>query len=452
MIWIAPVMADPDMRIVVLSVSEADSYREMEKYFATELKLSLDDFDVMQTESISNDFATLSEEQQYEIARQARDEHSAEAVLWLGIDNGSIHSLNLFVATSNGVLARNVTFESVTATAELALTTRALLEQAFVFGSEQTRANGQSKGSTPPENSATTISDSVVLSDEWKRIPELVQATEKQPENEQNKKEPPEITANEDKGNKGGFSTGPTTFYINLGGGTGIGYESKDASYNSIDDQQVDPPSNTTWAYPDFIDSRILIEEIQNPNGSAWAGVPVRLAIGYFIVPKLSLEISGRFDVYIIQVERLQSCWDLAQDSPDLNINDLDCSINEREEEVAKKAVIWGVDGLPMESSKYQYAWLVNVRARYQFFSIGSIVFSAFGGVGYGHIQYRVPVKDESKAYFPMPGMVDIEVGPAFSYFFNDYIGLNIEFPIDIIVGDGFALNFDLSLGLGFGF
>ncbi|MCP4605439.1 MAG: porin family protein [Proteobacteria bacterium] len=254
----------------------------------------------------------------------------------------------------------------------------------------------------------------------------------------------------EDKKEKGGPSAGPSTFYVNVGGGTGFGYESKNASYNATTKDQSQLPVGTTWAYENE-DLRLLVEEISNPNGTAWSGIPLRLAFGYFVIPKLSVEVSGRFDFWIVQDEKLQTCWEVGQD-PAIDINTIDCSLNERRPEAAKKAVVWNVDGYLMKTMKYQYAWLINARARYRLLSRGSIAISAFGGIGYGHIQFRVPVKDENKAYFPMPGMIDIELGPAFSYFFNDHVGLNVEIPIDIIVGDGFAVNFDLSLGLGFGF
>ncbi|MCP4602647.1 MAG: hypothetical protein GY847_19385 [Proteobacteria bacterium] len=186
--WIAPALADPDTRIVLLTVSDADSSREVERYFATELKLSLDDLDVSQTEPLSGDFVALSEEKQYEIARQAQDEHSAKAVIWLGINDGAINTLSLFVTIPNGALTRTVAFEDITATAELALTTRALLEQAFAFGSEQ--INDQTTDSTHPQDSSATASDQ----DGWKRVPEPEQPPENEPsENKENLGDKPSL-------------------------------------------------------------------------------------------------------------------------------------------------------------------------------------------------------------------------------------------------------------------
>jgi hypothetical protein len=106
--------------------------------------------------------------------------------------------------------------------------------------------------------------------------------------------------------------------------------------------------------------------------------------------------------------------------------------------------------GVQIWEKEYQYAWIVNARARYRLVSAGAFAFSVFGGIGYGYIQYRIAGAGTS--YFPMAGMVDIEVGPGISYFFTDHFGVNLEVPIDILVADGFALNLDLAVGLGFGF
>ena len=48
--------------------------------------------------------------------------------------------------------------------------------------------------------------------------------------------------------------------------------------------------------------------------------------------------------------------------------------------------------------------------------------------------------------------MVNIELGWGLAYFFNRHVGLIFDVPIDFILGDGFAINFDVNLGLGVGF
>ncbi len=207
-IWVMPVFAGQDIHLVLLSVGGTNSSREMERHFATELKLSLDDCDVVQSKPFGSGFFTLSEEQQYETIRQDREKYGATVVLWLGVANGSIHSLSLFVVTPNGSLARSVAFESKIETAELALTTRALLEQAFAFGREQTGINSQSSSSTPSKDPSTDAADPVLLENGWRRIPksgqtsvlEHKQVPEEQPEKqseEQSKEQPEKQPENE---------------------------------------------------------------------------------------------------------------------------------------------------------------------------------------------------------------------------------------------------------------
>jgi hypothetical protein len=229
-------------------------------------------------------------------------------------------------------------------------------------------------------------------------------------------------------------SQGPSTFYVNIYGGTGFAYFNKDWSIKTVNEDGQ-------------------ITEAPQGSGTAWAGIPARLAVGYFVIPKLSVEISGRFDIYVASINEPQSCWD-AGGKTEEGMDSITCYPQPTTEEEGKTSVAYTDDpnegGQEIWIKEYQYAWIINARARYKLLSQGAFVLSAFGGLGYGHIQYRIA--GEGTAYFPMVGMVDIELGPGISYFFTDHFGFNLEVPIDILVGDGFALNFDLALGLGFGF
>ncbi len=247
---------------------------------------------------------------------------------------------------------------------------------------------------------------------------------------------------------------GPSKFYVNVGGGAGFGYMYRDITIRQMD-YTADPEGDAWEGVP-----RGVIEEIKKKasetDGTAWSGIPLRLAVGFFVSPKLSLEVSGRFDVYVTSTNEPQSCWDAAGGSVE-GLQDLTtCSIPiatgnpEDAEAIARLAVAHDVSANEIMVKEYQYAWLVNARLRYRLLSKGVFALSLFGGLGYGHVQYRIAGSDTP--YFPLPGGFNIEIGPGFSFFFTDHFGLNIEVPIDVVAGDGFALNFDLNVGLGFGF
>ena len=131
-------------------------------------------------------------------------------------------------------------------------------------------------------------------------------------------------------------------------------------------------------------------------------------------------------------------------------IDDLPNMDDARLEAVSRASVVQDAFGNDIITKAFQYAWLINARVRYRLVHKGVFGFSLFGGIGYGHIQYRIAGDDT--AYFPMPGMFDIELGPGLAFYFNQHFGIVVDVPIDIIVGDGFALNFDVTLGLSFGF
>ena len=190
---------------------------------------------------------------------------------------------------------------------------------------------------------------------------------------------------------------------------------------------------------------------------------------GDFVTPKLSLELSTRLDVYITADKKPQTCWEAVQSvgGDETTVEGWSCSVDpykdgenvdpndmETIREIAKAASSLDSNtGDPVTIEKFQYAWMINFRLRYRLLTKGIFGLSMFGGVGYGHFQYRVPPKDKSgTVYFPMPGMIDLELGLAFGFYFTRNVGLFLEIPIDFIVGDGFAANLDATLGLGFGF
>jgi hypothetical protein len=235
---------------------------------------------------------------------------------------------------------------------------------------------------------------------------------------------------------------GPTTFYVNLGVGAGFGYMSKDMTI-----RQIGSDTATKEKY--------LKETKTNPAGMAWSGIPARLAVGFFVIPDLSIEVTTRFDVYISSEKQLKSCYELAKDQGQVPYSELgeQCrpQVADGKDEDAKRSLAIDAQQNTLENQKTQIAWLVNARVRYAIISDDAFRLSIFGGVGYGFIKYRIATSDGS-AYFPMPGMVDIEVGPAIAYYFTPNVGIIAEVPIDAIVGDGFGLNFDVNVGLSFGF
>ena len=271
---------------------------------------------------------------------------------------------------------------------------------------------------------------------------------------------------------------GPSKFYVALGGGSGGGYLNTSVSISRPDFPPTDgnrepnrpyDPREIITGQPEESPLGIIRTSDEDTSGFAWAGVPIRLALGYQITPKLAVEVSGRFDAYVTSSSPPRSCYDAAGGDFNQMINnanagycnitfDRDAFSDEQIVEMGKVAMETTPD--PNDSDKktvvlhkkYQYAWLVNARVRYRFITSGSFVASVFGGVGYGHIQYLVPDKENKRKYFPLPGMVDIEIGPGIAYYFNNHVGFFADVPIDFLVGDGFAVNFDLNVGLVFGF
>jgi hypothetical protein len=249
----------------------------------------------------------------------------------------------------------------------------------------------------------------------------------------------------------GGGPRGPKRFYVNLTGGAGVGVMSQKISFTELAKEG---------------DYNIVQSYTKTPSGFAFSGVPLRLVIGVQIIEKLSVELTGRLDLTKMATmdKNNQSCWDAAGGDLD-TANGLNCTPVDGmgpgtgvlfDDETAKKSVALtsvASGGKPVvKSTKHiAKAWLANVRARYNLVQKGGLRFSVFAGLGYGHMIYMVN-SGAGGTYYPAPGFFNIEVGPGLAYYFTNNVGLSIEVPIDVLVGDGWAVNFDLALGLSFGF
>lgn len=271
---------------------------------------------------------------------------------------------------------------------------------------------------------------------------------------------------------------GHKKFYVALSGGTGGGYvrkkiNIKKAAIPAPDSGETYDPRELIGVTYDIDEATGRIVTVKNnAKGFSWAGIPVRLAVGYHITPKLSVEVSGRMDMFVISNSEPVNCWDAAGGDIDRMLTNADenlCSFefdgnysDADRKTMGEVAIAVKKVGEPdangnskqqtLNKKTYQFAWLVNARARYRYLTFGSFVGSVFGGIGYGHIQYRVKDTSSGKHYFPMPGMVDIEIGPGFAYYFTENAGVIVDVPLDFIVGDGFAFNIDVNLGISVGF
>jgi hypothetical protein len=268
---------------------------------------------------------------------------------------------------------------------------------------------------------------------------------------------------------------GPGTFYVNLTAGAGTGYVNKALEIRKAtlpepgSNENYDPRKLIGQKYPDDYDDpkgQIITVKDNNAKGFSWSGVPVRLAVGYHITPKLSIELSGRVDVFVVTNSVPVSCLDAA--GGDIELMKLEarqglCRSSFDGNYTEDELRTMGGSAISMQhvegdeyklnlKKKYQLAWLVNARVRFRYLTAGAFVASLFGGIGYGAIQYRVLDTASNEHYFPMPGMVDIELGLGFAFYFNDHVGLLLDIPLDVIVGDGFAFNIDFNLGVGVGF
>ncbi len=244
---------------------------------------------------------------------------------------------------------------------------------------------------------------------------------------------------------------GPSKFYATIGGGSGFGYISKEMNIRQFTQTSSDEREG-------------FLEEVKkNPSGTAWNGVPVRLEVGFFVAKHFSIEIGGRFDAKIDTFKEYKSCWELSQeraaDPTDLTsecLGPIDDDPSADEIEAAAKRSVAHEEGKESSflfNSEYRVAWLAHVRARYWFMQLGRASMSAFLGAGYGYTKYRISgVSGQRTLYFPMTGMIDIEVGAAVVFNITKNVGFLVELPIDVMVGDGFGLNVDLNIGLSFGY
>lgn len=229
----------------------------------------------------------------------------------------------------------------------------------------------------------------------------------------------------------GGAGGAPSRFYVNLGAGTGAGFMSTEMKFDkTVEDEDT---------------GEYRIESVDdNPSGMAWNGIALRPTVGVYLIENLALEVSARVDLKIDTFSEPVSCLDAAEDAG-LDVDQIDClGGTPEDDEAAASAVALKDGGGAVESKETLFAWLVNLRVRYDIVAESAMRLGIFGGVGYGHIKYRVAAAD--KPFFPLVGMVDIELGANFFYYFSKNYGIGVEVPIDVLVGDGFALDFELIL------
>ncbi len=280
---------------------------------------------------------------------------------------------------------------------------------------------------------------------------------------------------------------GPSKFYVNLMGGSGFGIMSKDMKIRRADlGEDADPRDYLSIQGGYTLPGEGAIETIDaDAKGAGWNGIPIRLAVGLFVTPKLSIELSGRVDAFVITNIEPVSCWEdsggnldqMIDITPTGEVDELgrtiynrdtrgicrfpwhdpdpvhfDALTNDQKETLGRHAVALDANGNSKTKHKNQVAWLVNARVRYQLLTKNALRASVFGGVGYGYVHYKVNSTSGTDEYFPLIGMVNIEFGPGLAYYFTKNLGLVFDLPITFLVGDGFAVNFDFNLGLGVGF
>lgn len=260
---------------------------------------------------------------------------------------------------------------------------------------------------------------------------------------------------------------GPSKFYVDLMAGVGVGYQKQEIEVREIDDT-----------------SHLSVRK-QTPAGFAFGGVPIRLNIGFYLTENFSLEIAGRFDPTFTGQKVIRSCYDSVNDK----LEPVENPDSESTETTYDAAETWGVakqycggefsnqsyldtngDGLVTETelkagvatgkdftavlraNEVQIDWMAALRARYRVVQRGGLGISLFLGLGYGQFTYNVPAEGGGTTYFPSASGLVVELGPQLAYYFNDSVGIVFGLPIDFVFLDGFALNFDPSLGLSFGF
>ncbi|MBN2801894.1 MAG: hypothetical protein JXR91_02250 [Deltaproteobacteria bacterium] len=239
----------------------------------------------------------------------------------------------------------------------------------------------------------------------------------------------------------------PKYVYFNITSGTGGGFFSApNAQYmNSGVANGTDPYSSIITGY----------------KSGGWGGLPIRAAIGFLITPAFSLEATFRYD--ISSLWRTQKNIVACIDAHDTTLADGWKCINPLNNLENK---YWGLEGYPnggsytfnTTSTKSNNAWLVNLRARYRFVNDGPIQVSFFGGVGYGHLFFAskdidIDYDGTVDSKIVTPGMVNLELGPGFTYYVNSHFGIVLEAPIDLVFGESgsFGFNGELTFGFSFG-
>ncbi|MCU0662769.1 MAG: hypothetical protein MUC50_10635 [Myxococcota bacterium] len=276
--------------------------------------------------------------------------------------------------------------------------------------------------------------------------------------------------------------SGPSRFYANLTGGVGFGYQSQEIEVRTLTRVEDDSGPLLPGSY--------LSTKSTTPAGFAFGGAPIRLTLGWFLAKNFSLELVGRFDVTVNRLKTNQSCLDALKKrgyEPDeatgnYSLNDalsaycggpkasipddapasvLDLPDEDGQfdgvlsEEEARRLIEMRIDqngdARNISKESLQIGWLAALRARYRVVQKGGLGLSVFLGAGYGQFSYNVPGGNKA-TYFPMVTGMVVEVGPELAYYFNNHVGFVVGLPIDVVFLDGFAVHFDPSLGLSFGF
>ncbi len=266
--------------------------------------------------------------------------------------------------------------------------------------------------------------------------------------------DPPPVQSAPPTGASNPSIPGPQSFYVVVGGGVGYGLLKHEINVDSVS-ADLDPEGDGVSP------PRGAIEEGSFAvQGNAWSGIPLRLAVGLFFVPRLSLEISGRFDVHRTVTKSPVSCWE-KNGGTLVGIDKVSCNVElpvegqnytpAEQEAIARRSfALRQGSGTPEMRESSNFAWLVNARLRYQLLRRANLGASLFAGVGYGRVQYRVESVDGP--YSVVPGMIDLELGMGIGYHFNTHFGIAVEVPLSVVVGDGLALNVDATVGFIVGF
>ncbi|MBN2524808.1 MAG: hypothetical protein JXR76_00345 [Deltaproteobacteria bacterium] len=263
-----------------------------------------------------------------------------------------------------------------------------------------------------------------------------------------------------------GFGMGadsPQKFYIQVMGGTGVGYA------NTPEAWYIRATYNGGVYDPDEFFAYMIDDGIKR---GGWGGVPIRAHVGIVFSSKFSLEIGGRLDISAAWRKQTDVLY-CAYANPNEN-----GAINEREQAIcdaprADEPLAFGAwrdapdpsdeNSLPgavrtTTRSGMKNAWLVNARLKTRFINKGGNQVSFFGGLGYGHLFFAPEVSDvdvdgKKDKVVATPGMINIELGLGYAHYLNKKFGFVVEMPVDIVLGENssFGLGVDLMLGISFG-